>query len=558
MELRPYQKHAIEAITAYEALGVRRQLLVMATGLGKTVVFCSLPKVRANSTPMLVLAHREELLDQAAAKVIAINPELTVSKEQADSFADLSSDVVVASVPTLGREGSSRIERFPRDHFKVVVVDEAHHAAASTYRRILDYFLPDLTLGVTATPQRGDNVRLSDVFDEVVFHYSILEGMKADFLTPLVGYRLQTKTDISGVKRSGDDYVVADLSKAVNTPERNKLVVEAYKEYLHDRPTFVFATDIEHAEALQVCFSFHNISSAVILGTTSSGDRNLLLRKFREGSLNVIINVGVLTEGVDEPSVSGIILARPIGSPLLYTQIVGRGTRLANDKPNCVVIDLADSTRGKKPLGLPSVVGLPPDFDLAGKDLLEAEEVVAKLADKSPEEASRVRSFSDIDLAYKRIDLFFPPAPSPTVLEHSRFVWAELSEGHYCLNAHEGDRVYISQDDLGTYSWHSTSNPDSCGKHILTLRDVFAAADNYVIKTYPDQLNLITIDSQWRGDGPTEKQLKFLKRKGIPVTSDMTKGTASQIIQRWIDEHPRSQAQKAIIDRAKRNRMGSF
>ena len=167
MELRPYQQEALASMLEAESNGISKQLVVLPTGAGKTVLFAQLPIMRKDSLPMLVLAHRSELLIQAKDKIEIINKDLSVGIEQAENKAGYV-DVVIASVPTLGRESSSRIEKYPKNYFKTIVVDEAHHAAAPSYRRILDYFTPELLLGVTATPQRSDSVRLIDVFQEIV------------------------------------------------------------------------------------------------------------------------------------------------------------------------------------------------------------------------------------------------------------------------------------------------------------------------------------------------------------------------------------------------------
>ncbi len=165
LTLRPYQQEALDSINAFYDKGINRQLVVLPTGAGKTVIFSHLPLIKPDSLPMLVLAHRAELLYQAKEKISWSNPELDIQIEQADNIAG-HCDVVVASVPTLGRVESDRILKYPKDYFNSIVIDEAHHAAAPSYRRILDYFNCPFILGVTATPQRSDNTRLTDVFQE--------------------------------------------------------------------------------------------------------------------------------------------------------------------------------------------------------------------------------------------------------------------------------------------------------------------------------------------------------------------------------------------------------
>lgn len=559
MKLRQYQEQALEAIVAAEARGIKRQLVVLPTGAGKTVIFSSIYRYRSNSLPVLVLAHRDELLDQAADKFLMTNSDLKISKEQASNYADLDSDVVVASIATLGRTGSKRLERFDPSHFKVIVVDEAHHAAANSYKNVLSYFKPDLVVGVTATPQRGDNVRLDDVFDEVVFYRSMLDLMEQQYLAPLRGYRVQSSTDISSVATRAGDYVESELTKAIDTPERNQLLLKAYNDLCQDRPTLIFASTVDHANSIAETFGRQKIQVGTIFGTTSFRDRSDIFQRFRYRELPVIVNVGVLTEGFDEPCIEAIIFGRPTRSPLLYTQIVGRGTRKSsdNEKKNCLIIDVADVTVGKRPVGLPSLLGMPPDYDLEGEELTEAYAKFKKLEALSPEHAADVRSDADIELAYKEIDLFKPPKPSQVVLEHSQFIWSEICDTEYWISPDSLVRISLIQNALGT--WEIAKHHTDFGKETLAtegnITAAFSCADGYIKSNFKDW-KLLDSEAPWRSDGPTEKQRKFLKRIGIKVTSDMTKGDASQIISKYIEEHPRTFAQRKAIENAKRKRQG--
>lgn len=529
---------------------------MLPTGAGKTVIFTNLEKVRPDSYPMLVVAHREELLDQAADKLAMSNPSLKVGKEQAQHKADKDCDVVVASIQTLGRSGSDRIEKWHPSHFKTIVIDEAHHAAASTYQNLLGYFKPQLTLGVTATPQRGDNVKLIGTFDEVVYYKSILELIEAGYLCNLVGYRVDTNTDISDVRSNAGDYVVDELVQAIDTPERNTLIFKAYNDLTPGQKCLIFAASVEHARALVEEGERWDLAIDLVVGSTDRDTRAEIYRRLADGRTQIVVNVGVLTEGFDEPSVSCIILARPTRSHLLYTQIVGRGTRLFGGKDFCTIIDLADVTKGKRPVGLPSLIGLAPDFDLDGNDVVFAAKEVEKLADKSPESAARVRSFEDIDVEYKLIDIFRPPKPSEIVQQYSALIWSEISEDHFSIGVGPEAKLEIAQDALGTY--HLKLNVERTTSHVyqsIDLRDTFAYADSYIDKHYADTAKLLDSTSPWRGDGPTEKQVKYLKRIGVPITTDMTKGTASMIISKHIEQNPRSFAQKKAIEASKRKRM---
>lgn len=543
VQLRPYQQEALESIENFYAKGVNKQLVVLPTGAGKTVIFTHLPKQLNNALPMLILAHREELLVQAKEKLSWSNPELTVEIEQAENHAGYV-DVVVASVPTLGREASERITKFPKDYFKTIVIDEAHHAAAPTYRRILDYFSNPFTLGVTATPQRSDNTRLTDVFDEIVYYKTIVDLIQEGWLSRLVGYRIKTDTDISEVQTREGDYIAGQLEDTINTPQRNALIVASYMEICGTSKAIAFCAGVEHAHDLASSFTSANIAAEVIVGTTSSEQRQAILARFASGQTRVLVNVGVLTEGFDEPSVEAIILARPTRSTLLYTQIVGRGTRLFEGKEHCKVLDFADTTKGKKPLGLPSLLGLPPDFDLNGQDLVDVASDYKKLEQFCPGEAVRVLSPEDITLAYQRIDLFMPPPPNEVVQQYSRFVWAEVAENdfHLAVDNNNSFRIYV--DTLGRWVVEqSTRHLDKVETKVLgypdDMRDAFVRSDKWILKRYDTKL--IDSTAAWRQDEPTPAQKRTLKRIGVPLTADMTKGVASQIIGKYYENNPKPQ-----------------
>ena len=541
IQLRPYQQEALDAVNAFSDKGINRQLVVLPTGAGKTVIFSHLPQTKNDSLPMLVLAHRAELLYQAKEKIGWSNPELDIQIEQADNVAG-HCDVVVASVPTLGRAESERILKYPKNYFKTIVIDEAHHAAAPTYRRILDYFNPSLLLGVTATPQRSDNTRLTDVFDEIVYYKTIQDLIEDGYLCSLVGYRIKTETDISGVATNEGDYVASQLEDAIDTPERNAHIVAAYHSLVPESKAIVFCAGVKHANNLASSFSATQVSTEVILGDTSTQDREHILARFKSGKTRVLVNVGVLTEGFDEPSIQSIILARPTRSTLLYTQIVGRGTRLYEGKPHCTILDFVDTTKGKKPIGLPSLLGLPPEFDLQGQDLIEVAKKYKELEDYCPGEAVRVLDPNDIELAYKRINLFMPPPPNEFVQQYSRYVWAEVAENDFHLGIDNNNSLRIYVDALGRwlveFRYRSQTKNET---HILgypeDMRESFVRADRWITNNFDSKL--IESDAAWRSDGPSDAQRKLLKRIGVPVTSDMTKGAASQIISKYYEANPR-------------------
>lgn len=555
--LRDYQQDALDAISKALARGVRRQLIVSPTGSGKTVIFAHIPQKIPGR--MLLLAHREELLTQAADKIAKVNPTLSIDIEQASQYASLDADVVLASVATLGRKNSSRLQRFPSDHFTSVVVDEAHHSAAATYVRVLEHFADvRLRLGVTATPQRGDNITLSHIFDEVVYYKTMMDLIKSGYLCDLVGYRVTTATDISKVATRAGDYVDSQLSQVVNHPSRNKLAVDSYKQYLDNERAVVFCVDVAHAEAMTAAFKKAGIASTMVVGTTDKDERRRVFADFHDGTIKVLCGVGVFVEGFDEPALKGVIMARPTRSQLFYTQAIGRSTRLYDGKDHAIIIDLADASEGKRPVGLPTLMGLPPDFDAQGKSMTEVVDRFKELEEKSPSEASRARNLDDIDASWERIDLFRPPDLNPALLEYSSLVWMESSPGHYVLNISNVERMKISENPLGTFDIFYINTESATTQKIITIQEMrlaFGVVDEWVKQHRPAQLKLVDGEAMWRKEAPSDKQIRWLKKFGVPITADLTKGQAAIMLDQLFASNPRpprsAQQQWAIRQRQK-------
>lgn len=558
MELRYYQREALESIVDAKKKGLNSGLIVLPTGAGKTVIFSHIPKyLGSEATPMLVLAHREELLTQAKGKLEHANPDLSVAIEQGQNYAGRA-DVVVASVPTLGRASSDRLDEFGPGYFKTIVVDEGHHAAAPTYRRILDYFPDALHLGVTATPRRGDNVGLSEVFEEIIYSRSLEELINEGFLAPLAGYRYNSPVDLSHVKIVRGDYAEGELAAAVNTDARNEAIVEAYKDYGEDgkRKALAFCVDVAHAQALAAHFRSGGIEAHAIYGSMPNDERRRLMDAHDRGDFMVLTNCMIATEGYDSPSIDMVIMARPTQSSSLYAQCVGRGTRLYDDKENCLVIDVADVSKTRRPVSLPSLLGLPSDFDLEGKEVTEAKAAFSKLADTSASSTYYVKSFSDIEGAWEKINLFTPPPPNPELLQYSNLIWMELGEDHFVLNFSAGDTITVKSDALGT--WY-VNNGDEVLGYGDEMSKAFQFADRWAKEHKADKLSLLKADSQWREHPPTDKQIRVLRKHGVPY-EHLNKGQASQIIDKIFEENPRP-AKPAWLERkieAEKYRQRSF
>jgi superfamily II DNA or RNA helicase len=325
--LRDYQRAALDGAREQLRRGKRAVLLVLPTGTGKTVVFSEAIRLcTERGGKALVLAHRTELLEQARAKLRAVAPDLRVELEQAGARASTRADVVVASVQSLK---GPRLTRFAPDAFPLLIVDEAHHATAKSYRTILDHFARARVLGVTATPDRADETALGEVFDGVGFTYEMRAAIADGYLVPL---RLRSVVvealHLEAVKSRGGDLVESELIEAMAGDEVLLEIADPLPELAGDRPTIVFVAGVANAHRLAALMNARRPDVAVALdGDTDSVVRRVTLRRFEAGEFQFLINVGLFTEGFDSPRVSCVAMARPTQSRGLYAQCLGRGTR---------------------------------------------------------------------------------------------------------------------------------------------------------------------------------------------------------------------------------------
>lgn len=333
MELRPYQQEAKDAIfDQWEK--VDKTLLVLPTGCGKTIVFAKVTEecVRRGCR-VLILAHRGELLQQAADK-IAKATKLGCATEKADETC-LGSwfRITVGSVQTMMRE--KRLARFPEDYFDTIIIDEAHHCISDSYQRVLQHFPEAKILGVTATPDRGDMKNLGQVFDSLAYEYTLPKAIKEGYLSPIKALTIPLKLDLSGVGIQSGDFKSGDIATALDPYLQQ--IAEEMKNYCMDRKTVVFLPLVKTSQKFRDILNEQGFKAAEVNG--ESKDRAEILDAFDRGEYNVLCNSMLLTEGWDCPSVDCIVVLRPTKVRSLYSQMVGRGTRLYPDKDHLLLLD---------------------------------------------------------------------------------------------------------------------------------------------------------------------------------------------------------------------------
>lgn len=334
MELRPYQEEARQAVEKQWEDGIDKTLLVLPTGCGKTIVFAKITEdcVRSGER-VLILAHRSELLEQAADK-IEKSTGLKSSVEKAEESC-LGSwyRITVGSVQTLMRE--KRLNQFSPDYFDVIIIDEAHHCISDSYRRILDYFNEAKVLGVTATPDRGDMKNLGQVFESLAYEYTMPQAIREGYLSPIKAMTIPLKMDLSGVSVQSGDFKAGDLGTALE-PYLYQIADEMAK-YCNNRKTVVFLPLVKTSQKFRDILNEKGFKAAEVNG--ESRDRAEILEDFEKGKYNVLCNSMLLTEGWDCPSVDCIAVLRPTKVRGLYCQMVGRGTRLSPGKDHLLLLD---------------------------------------------------------------------------------------------------------------------------------------------------------------------------------------------------------------------------
>jgi superfamily II DNA or RNA helicase len=399
MNLRPYQNDAISGIC--QALReCDSTLLCLPTGCGKTVVFSKAAQMA--SKRVMVIAHRDELISQACDKIHKLTgerPEIEKAERYSDERTMFPAKYVVASVQTLnaGVGDGKRVNRFNPDDFSLVIVDEAHHAVATSYRNVISHFQRNPScklLGVTATPDRADEVGLKNVFESVAYEYSLPEAISDGWLVPIRSMTARILgLDFSGLRDVGGDLHQGELSRIMEEEGQLHGVVDETLRRMGDRKVLVFTVSVAQSKLLAQIFDRHIPNCArFISGETPPDERRQTIRDFETGKFRILCNCMVATEGFDCPSIGMVVVARPTKSRSLYAQMVGRGTRplpgvvdgdvpdragaiARSGKPDCIILDFAGNAGRHSLASMPDILG--------GKLKERAVEIVKKIVEEA-------------------------------------------------------------------------------------------------------------------------------------------------------------------------------
>lgn len=402
MELRPYQQEAKEAIFEQWDNGIKKTLLVLPTGCGKTIVFAKVTEdcVRRGNR-VLILAHRGELLEQASDK-IRKSTGLGCAMEKAEESCQGSwFRVVVGSVQTLMRE--KRLGQFPANYFQTIIIDEAHHCISDSYQRVLKHFPEAQVLGVTATPDRGDMRNLGAYFESLAYEYTLPKAIKEGFLSPIKALTLPLKIDMANVGVQAGDFKASDIGTALDPYLHS--IAEEMKKYCLDKKTVVFLPLVKTSQKFRDILNENGFQAAEVNG--DSQDRAEVLEAFEKGDYNVLCNSMLLTEGWDCPSVDCVVVLRPTKVRSLYCQMVGRGTRLFPGKEHLLLLDflwhterhelchpaslICDSEEVAKKMteNLEKAAGCPVDIEEA--EHMAAEDVIAQREESLAKQLAKMK-----------------------------------------------------------------------------------------------------------------------------------------------------------------------
>jgi superfamily II DNA or RNA helicase len=521
--LRPYQHQALDAIQAATLRGVRRQVVALPTGAGKTVIFAHLIAQMQQRT--LIIVHRDELIRQTLDKLqmVQVAGQIGVVKAQADAH---NGDVVVASVQTLSRP--QRLARVAPT-FRLIIVDEAHHALCeNTYGQVLERlgaWQPDgpLVVGFTATPFRPNNdplITTDDVrgcFDEVVFALPLPWMIEHGYLAPLVPHGIFIEgLNLDKVRTRHGDYSAEDLSQALITADTPEHLVRGYREITPGRRALIFCPTVAMTYAVEHAFARAGIRAASVVGDTPVEERQAIYRQVREGAVRALCNCMVLTEGFDEPSIDAIFMARPTKSKVLYTQCIGRGLRLWPGKEDCIVVDAVGATKRHDLLSVAALLGL-----LKPKGPGHAEEPLGQGVDEGEERQTGYHAH--------KLDL----------LDRDPLHWVVTPKGYWVVSMGP-QMVRIRANGQGAYRLEARTREARAYTVIadhLTQEYCLGIAAHTAKDAHLE--HLVRRGAGWRQKPRTAPQEALARKLGITIAEDWTAGELSDAITRitgeWYD-----------------------
>ncbi|MFD5508289.1 DEAD/DEAH box helicase [Streptomyces sp. NPDC127051] len=510
---RPYQTEAIQALIDGWRGPNNRLATVLPTGAGKTVVFANLIVAtqagRAGRT--LVIAHREELIQQAADKIRAVAPQLRVGIVKAERDEHQDADVIVASIQTLAVERRRNAIR----NIGLVIVDECHHAAANTYMTVLEHFgawRGTPVAGFTATMTRADG-GLAEIWQEVVYTLDIIQMIDSNYLVDVRGKRVVVDgLNLDNVKTRAGDLQDNQLARALDDSGAADVVADAYLQFASDRAGVVFTPTVATAKTMTKALTAAGIPSATIWGDMPREERTDVLQRYKTGDVQVLSNCMVLTEGFDAPWTSCAVIARPTKSPGLYCQMAGRALRPAENKKDALILDvMGASTRHK----LASIV------DLTSRNLPEPRDGQSLREAVAEEETAEVKR--GLKAVWEDVDLFHEsPVRWLRTYAGTWFVPVRDELLLFLIPGNWPMQYRVRRWDEGIGVRPPTPDTES------TLEVAMRWAEHQARRLAPPAF--FERSAHWLARPPSDKQLAYCRHKHIPVPRGATSGDVSDAV----------------------------
>jgi superfamily II DNA or RNA helicase len=527
IQLRPYQQEAVEAVFAAWRDGLHRPGLGMATGSGKTISFAEV--IRRSGERSLVIAHRKELIEQAAQKIgfLGIDRDdigvVMATRNEADR------PVVVASIQTIANP--QRLRQLGR--FGLVVYDEVHHSVSPTAIQTLRSLgvgagLPTKALGVTATWDRSDGIGLGAIWEQVVYEVHIESLIASGHLCDIRALTIETHLDTATIGTHHGEYDMAEVEKRIVDSDYADTLAHAVREYAADRTSLVFAPNVATAYVYRDALRHEGLTSEVVSGKTPRDEREATLRRFQEGRLRSIVNCGVYTEGTDIPRVDCIVMGRPTQSRALYQQMAGRGLRTFPGKGDCLILDLVGITADHK---------LQKAASLIGRSLRNGTREVRSFRDWIAGEVSHDEPGTTMVTVRGELGQTFRQSAKPVdLIDRKRLAWTQVELNAFSLPAGEQGAVSIVGQPDGTYRVIQFGR-DRSRNEIASGLDIGYAqgvAEQFVMEAEAKQL--ANPSARWRGQPATEKQRETLDKMRLTYDPEtITKGEASALITQAIE-----------------------
>ena len=525
IKLYPYQRDCLDAINQGFLEGKNRQMVSMATGGGKTIVFAHLIK-QNRGKKILIIAHTIELLLQALQKIQMVDASIDCGIVCGNQ-KDFSCDVTICSIQSASQ--LKTLKKLKEKDFDILIYDEAHHAAANSSRTVLNHlgFWADTKkklVGFSATPYRNDEKGLGEAFDYEIYKLDTKALIRDQRLCPPVAVKIDFNGKLPIALNSKGDFSSKSIARLFNTPEVREQVVDAYLENARDRKTICFTANIDHAEQLSYAFTQKGIVSESISGETPKDEREKILDRYRNGEIDVLCNCQILTEGFDDPATSCVIVARPTKSKILYVQMVGRGLRKFPNKNDCIVIDFCDKNHiliNSTELLMDRVVG-PNSFP-------EKEEEEEELQSQTKWDEEIGEKLGDMLKAYNPFG--------------DKYAW-EITGSVYQTKGFGDAKVYIvpEEDKKNLFFVKFSKDTNDAGTLLYENLDfgyAYSLAEDYIDENLKKEFSISNKNAPWKNDPITQKQIKFIRSRGFRKGLEtLTKGDGAIIISSIKEKEP--------------------